>query len=443
VQYRDVVSRLFALGKFARTPGMIRMVPLLDAMGCPQKSFDVLHVGGTNGKGSTCAFLDAMLRSTGQDTALFTSPHLHTIRERIRVNGQVISRDAFASIGGRVLRLCAQVEKDTGEHPTFFEILTAIMYQHAADRSVRYLVQEVGLGGRYDATNVVSHPLVTVITDVDLDHTEVLGTTLEEIAGEKAGIVKEGVRVVVGPLRREAWDVVADVAIGKDAPITSVLPAARREHRPRYGISWVCEAGAGYEYHGVRWQLPDVRIRMLGGHQVRNSALALAAIEAVADDVGVDANSALSGLARATWPGRVEVVNREPLVVLDGAHNASGAKVFAESLEELFPGRTIHAVVGIMDDKDARSMLAELAPLIDGEVYATRAPLPRARCEKQLALEAADALIHASAIHADSDPLQAVETILGRAAPEDVIIVWGSLYLVGTVRGRWVSLESL
>ena len=438
MDYRESVSFLFGLGKFAPTPGMVRMEPLLRGLGDPHRGLRVIHVAGTNGKGSTCAFIDSALREMGSDTILFTSPHLHTVRERMRRNGEMISREDFARIASRVRDLCEGVASETGEHPTFFEILAAIMYRWAADCGVDYVVQEVGLGGRFDATNVIREPLVTVITDVDLDHTEVLGSTLAEIAGEKAGIIKPGVPLVVGPVKPEALRVIAGIASDRDAPMQVLHADTSGVSPPTFGTPRVSRCGAIFSYRGVRWCFPEVSIAMLGGHQVRNAALAVAALEAIAHRIDISPGITVEGIGKARWPGRVELVACEPVVILDGAHNTSGARVFSECLGELFADRCIHAVIGIMGDKDASAMLRAMAERITGWVAVTRPPIPRATPEDALKELAEVALGGAQGVSAHADPDDAVDAVLARANPGDVVVVWGSLYLVGAVRGRWV-----
>ncbi|MFP4201296.1 MAG: bifunctional folylpolyglutamate synthase/dihydrofolate synthase, partial [Clostridia bacterium] len=437
VNYREAVSYLSDLGKFAPTPGMMRMLPLLERLDNPHRNFRVIHVAGTNGKGSTCAFIDSILRSAGVSTLLFTSPHLQTVRERMRINGEMISEDEFARLITRIAPLCLEVEEVTGEHPTFFEILTAAMYRWGQDREVEWVVQEVGLGGRYDATNVVADPMATVITDVDLDHTEILGSTLGEIAREKAGIVKPGVPLVMGPLEPEARRVVQEVAREKGVPAYSVTVGDGEVPRPSYHPGDISRGGASFSYLGIARDLPAVRIEMLGGHQMRNAALALATMELIDDILGLEDELLLAGMRGARWPGRVEVVSTHPLVIMDGAHNPSGARVLAVSLRELFPDRRIHAVIGIMGNKDFRSMLGEMSDCIDGRVVTTRAPVPRATPEDELA-EAADTILtFASGVSALRDPDEALEAVLAKAHVDDVIVVWGSLYLVGALRSRW------
>ncbi|MFO7941787.1 MAG: folylpolyglutamate synthase/dihydrofolate synthase family protein [Bacillota bacterium] len=442
MNYREAVSYLFDLGKFAPTPGMMRMVPLLERLGNPHRSFRVIHVAGTNGKGSTCAFLDSILRKAGVSTLLFTSPHLQTIRERMRIDGKLISEEEFTGLITQIAPICREVEEITGEHPTFFEILTAAMYRWGADRKAEWVVQEVGLGGRYDATNIVEDPLVTVITDVDLDHTEILGSTLGEIAGEKAGIVKPGAPLVTGPLDPEARRVVLKIARERGAPTHSLSVGDGEVRRPAYYPGGISKGGATFSYRGIARDLRVVRIAMLGGHQMRNAALALAAVEAIGEALDLESEVILSGLRRARWPGRVEIVATHPLVIMDGAHNPSGARVLATSLRELFPDRRIHAVIGVMGDKDATSMLEAMSECIDGRVVTTRAPIPKATPEDELASAARITLTSASRISAHRDPDEAMDVVLAEADVDDVIVVWGSLYLVGALRGRWLGRAS-
>lgn len=403
---QDALALLDARARFGMKPGLDVIRGMLRAMGDPHRRFRVVHVGGTNGKGSVSAMVAAALQEAGHRTGLYTSPHLVRFHERIRVDGNDIEGDALA-------RAMAKVPLDAFPEATYFEVATALAFQHFADAGVEVAVLEVGLGGRLDATNVVDAPLVSVVTNVSLDHTDVLGATEEDIAREKAGIAKAGAPLVTGATGA-ALRVLREAAQGPVKVLgDDFVPMPLGERR--------------LEVHGLR-DYGEVEIPLAGAHQVDNAALALAALDEV-DRAGVPVpvDAARRGLARTRWPGRLD---RRGNLLLDGAHNPAGALALAEHLKA--EGLKPVMVFGALADKDWRLMVEILAPHVRDAVV-TRVPSPRALEPMEAARAFSMMGLFGMVVE---DPAHALRTARGMAGADGVVLVTGSLYLVGDVMGR-------
>ncbi|MFO8060409.1 MAG: folylpolyglutamate synthase/dihydrofolate synthase family protein [Bacillota bacterium] len=442
MDYEESVAYLYRLGKFGSRPGLERVARLLARLGSPHQNLNIIHVAGTNGKGSTCCYIAEVLQAAGYRTGLYSSPHLQSVRERIRVNGDMIDRVTFAAMITDLREIVDEQVRLGEEHATYFEILTAAMYAHFARVGVDFVVQETGLGGRFDATNVVPAPLVAVITNIDLDHTEVLGETVAQIAREKAGILKEGSRAVASDSGPESLRVLTGISRNRGVPL-AVLREDGTGDTPRFHLCDLHQDGAAFCYCGERWQLEGLNVLMEGKHQVENAALSVAALEQIHLHSGVEvtAEQVRRGLGRARWPGRLEKVMDSPRVLLDGAHNPNGARVLSETLAQLYRGRRIHAVIGMLSDRDPGAMLAQMAPVLNGTVVATRTPVLRGWDVDSLVEAARGQLSPGCEILGREVPAEAVDLCLDRARPEDVVVIWGSLYLVGAVRERWYQLD--
>lgn len=317
---------LDSLEKFGINLGLERITALLDKLNDPQNRFRSIHVAGTNGKGSTCAMIASILQEAGYKVGLYTSPHLFDYTERIKINGRNISQRDF-TLG---LKL---VKKASAQPPTVFEALTAVAFWYFARQKVDYAVIEVGMGGRLDATNVIT-PLVSVITNIDLEHTAILGRTLAQIAVEKAAIIKPQVPVVTAEAKPEALQVLKYQAEKNGSVLIQVS-----------------SQGEG------------LQSGLLGEHQKSNAACALAAVRIAG--IEVPKQAVLAGLKKVKWPGRFQVVRRRPLTIVDGAHNPAGAVVLARTLEQLYPGKKFTFIFGTQQDKDSPEMLSTLRPLAE------------------------------------------------------------------------------
>lgn len=393
--YRAALERLFALRRFGMRPGLDGTRAALAALGEPQRGLRTLHVAGTNGKGSTAAFVEAILRAAGRRTGLYTSPHLLRFTERVRVDGAELFTGEVARLAGA---LFARVPE-----PTFFEAATAMALRAFRDAEVEVAVVEAGLGGRLDATRAVEPPLVTVVTGVALDHTEVLGETVEAIAREKAGIFRPGVPAVIGCEDEAARAVLLAEAARIGAPVHL------------RGRDFSAEAPGP--------------LGLAGAHQAGNAALAVRAAELACAALGrpLDEAAVRAGLAGARWPGRLERLADD--LVIDAAHNPDGARALAAALPGLAAGRPVHLVFGAVSDKDAGAMLEVLAPVAARVVF-TRPESPRAREPETLR-----ALVPSASV--EPDPGAAVETA---RSPGALTVACGSIFLVGAVR-RWVTGE--
>jgi len=427
VTYAEATAFLYGLRRFGWRPGLATIERLVALLDDPQAGIPFIHVAGTNGKGSTAAMLDAIFRAAGYRTGLYTSPHLLSFTERIRVNGEPINEAEIVALTEELKKLCAahfalETTAPTGDrlpHPTFFELTTAMAFLHFRRRAVDAAVIEVGLGGRLDATNVIE-PRVVVITNIALEHEQYLGRTLTEIAGEKAGIVKARVPVVTAA-RGDALEVIRRRAAELQAPVVFAPEVYRWEVRESD------LAGQTIDVEGPRHRYEALRVALLGRHQVENAVLAVAAAEAAQEQgFALDTAAIRRGLAEVAWPGRLQVVEERPRIILDGAHNPAGTEALTAFLAEhrAALGRLI-LVFGVLQDKDWAAMLRRLAPLADAIVL-THPPTERA----------ADPALLAPAVrrYASASVAPDLEGALAQAReaarPEDTILVAGSLYTV-------------
>jgi dihydrofolate synthase / folylpolyglutamate synthase len=448
MSYETAVASMFALGhELGQTPAhkfdLAHMCVLLGALEHPERTFPSVLIAGTNGKGSTAATLASILLASGLKTALYTSPHLVRINERIRINGEQIDDHVFARLHAEVDRVS---EKLIGQgslpwHPSFFEMMTAIAFLHFSREHVDVAVLEVGMGGRLDATNVVE-PLVSVITDISLDHQKFLGNTVAEIAREKAGIIRPGAVVVTLPQQPEANDVIGNAILDLEARgvsavqyVPPVSPASR-DYR-------VAENSARPEQPQYRYPLLVmgkevlVETRLVGRHQLRNIALAIAAAEELSkqgigknSNPGITADSIERGIPEVRWPGRFQVLaaqNGWPEIVLDVAHNPAGAWALRSALSEQYSERQLIFVFGAMSDKAIAEMAEILFPLAE-RVIATRPENPRSASPEEIQQAGSRT---GTEIDAEAGVGAALERARGAARGDTVLVVTGSIYLVG------------
>jgi dihydrofolate synthase / folylpolyglutamate synthase len=419
MMYASSVAYLYSLQKHGIKLGLERMTALVGRLGMPHLRYPTLHIAGTNGKGSTAAMTAAILQASGYRVGLYTSPHLVEFRERIRVNGEMIAESDVARLTERLKGFC-----DLNLAPTFFECTTAMALQYFADSRVDVAVLEVGLGGRFDATNVVT-PLACAITTIGLDHQEYLGTTLGSIAFEKAGIIKPNVPVVVGRVPEEACQTIGRVASDRAAPVSWL----GRDFEA-IGATPQC-----FSYSSPTRRYEDLHCTLQGVHQLDNAACGVALLEAAGSGGIVLTEQAVrEGLRRVRWEGRIEVVDRQPMTILDGAHNPAAARVLAQYLRafRLFhPGRRVILVLGMMRDKDHRGFVAPLTNLVD-EVVLTEVDLPRSATVHELQAAIGDRWPR---VHMKGELIDALRQARQLAGVDDLICVTGSLMLIGDVKG--------
>ena len=412
--------------------GNERFSALLHRLGNPQERLRVVHVAGTKGKGSTSAMAASILQAAGYSVGIYLSPYVYDVRERIQINGVMISRADFAELVTQIQPHIEALEQTELGATTEFELKTAIGLCHFARHAVDYAVLEVGLGGRLDATNVVAKPLVTVITNIGLDHTELLGETLGAIAGEKAGIVKPGVPCVTGvPIGGEAWRVIEGICAERNA---TLLPVAAPE-RSAGSLTIVT----------THRRLSGLTLRLRGAFQELNAAAALTALDAITDEAGpeITDEAARLGLETAWVPGRLEQVLDHPAVVLDVAHNEISALVLASALRDQHQAETrrLTFVVGLSRNHAPEQFLEPLAALHPARLIATQ-PAFRPRPAQDIA-EAALRLGFANVEVLDGSVADAVRAALSGAGPDDLICVTGSFYTVGDLPpGFWSQLNA-
>jgi dihydrofolate synthase/folylpolyglutamate synthase len=398
-----------------------RVDELLSYLGNPHHKASSVHITGTNGKGSVAAMVASVLTTSGYTTGLYTSPHLHTWRERIRVDGELISEVELARL---VTRLKPQVEAVNREATygelTTFEFLTALAFAYFGQKKVDFQVLEVGMGGKFDATSVIK-PVVCIITSVSFDHMDVLGSTLAEIAAEKCGIIKPASTVVSSPQPDEAAEVIRQTCRERGAQLIMVGS----------DVTW---QGLGFDLSRQRLQVEgrrdiyELSIPLLGQHQLDNAATAVAALEVLADKgFVIPKESVVKGLKLVSWPGRLQILSRRPLVVVDGAHNVGAARRLVQSIEQYFSFDRAILVIGASDDKDIASIVSELASLF-GRVIVTRSRHPRAMATAPLAAEFAR---HGVKVQAAEDIPSALSQALALAGEKDLVCVAGSLFVVG------------
>jgi dihydrofolate synthase/folylpolyglutamate synthase len=443
--YETAVARMFALGhELAQTPShkfdLAHMRVLLQGMDHPEGRFPSVLIAGTNGKGSTAATLASILRASGLKTGLYTSPHLVRINERIRVNGEEISDDKFAQLHGEVDRVADNlIEKgDLPWHPSFFEMMTAIAFEHFAREKVDLAVLEVGMGGRLDATNVVE-PRVSVITDISLDHQKFLGNMVGEIAREKVGIIRPAGAVVTLPQQPEANDVIGSTILELGARAVNAVPYVPpvSPGSPEY-LGRSTESGNPrlvYRYPlQVLGEQILVETPLVGRHQLRNVALAVAAA-AELNQQGfsrITPKSIETGIRETHWPGRFQVIAARPgwpEMVIDVAHNPAGAWALRSALSERYEDRPLIFVFGAMRDKAISEMTEILFPLAD-RVIATRPGNPRAASPEEIQQAASRTGVEFEAVE---DVHQAVARARALASAATVVVITGSIYLVGEV----------
>jgi dihydrofolate synthase/folylpolyglutamate synthase len=438
MNYESAVRYLLSLGRELAAPtqaaaakfNLENITILLERLGRPDRAYPCVHIAGTNGKGSTAAFLEKILRDAGFRTGLNTSPHLERINERIRISGEEIADARFAEIFTRIHAVIEELlaEGKLRAHPTYFECVTALAFEAFARERVEFAVIEVGLGGRLDATNVVI-PVVSIITRIDFDHENYLGHSLREIAGEKAGILKPQVPAVFAGQLREAREVLQERAKELRCPVVETSEAFRvKNEAVEHGCvrATVTEAASGKVF--------SVEPRLAGRFQLQNALNAVAAARILQNrNYRITDENISGGIATTEWPGRLERLQTRPDVYLDGAHNPGAARELAQFLEDDFAGRKVYLIFGAMRDKAVDEVTGMLFPHAH-EVIFTQPGTPRAVSARQLAEMAGD---HAKKFTVIEDAERALESALSKAGPEDAVFVTGSLYLVGELRHAW------
>lgn len=418
--------------------GLASITELLSRMGNPQDKVKVIHVAGTNGKGSTTAYIASILTTEGYRVGRYISPAVFTYRERVQIYEQEagkkayvienISRQGVCDTISDIKMVCGSMVKEGWSHPTSFEIETAMAYLYFAKQEVDFAVVEVGLGGRLDATNVINKPICCVITSISMDHMQYLGDTLASIATEKAGIIKSSVPVITCNKKQEIIQVLREVAEMKNAPLTFTDAEEARNIKLTPGET-------SFEYHGQEYETA-----LLGRHQITNAILALTVIEVmIQQGYTIRHTSIYNGLRDTRWSGRFEIIAHSPYFIIDGAHNEDAALRLAETVREYFTERKVIYIMGVFADKDYHRILDITAPLADTIITLTPKN-SRALSSAELAREAQK---YCSAVFDAKTTEQAVRLAYEMSKEEDVILAFGSLSFLGELKKLVINSESL
>lgn len=426
--------------------GLERIQELLERLGRPQDKLRFVHVAGTNGKGSTCAYIAQIMRCAGYKTGLFTSPYIETFEERIRVNDENISMDDLSTATLEVKEKAEEQAAETGDHPTEFELMWAVALVHFARMECEIVVAEVGLGGRFDATNIIESPEVCVITRIGLDHTSLLGDTAEAIAREKAGIVKPGCRVISWPQETEAMMAIREICREQGAKLTVALTPRVDEGHVMWDGEWENAAGELLAGQPQRKFLITedaglicMTTRLLGSYQPSNAYVAICTVRALAD-AGWDRltdEAVREGVAKTSWPGRFELVSESPAIFVDGGHNPQGAQVLVESLQNVLPDHRVVFLMGVLADKAYPEMIRTVLPLAQAFVTVTP-PVPRKLSALELGQEILSIMREDGCeevpVWVGDDFADGLDRALHLAGPEGVVCAFGSLYSVSCVK---------
>lgn len=428
MNYKEAMDYIHKVGNFGSNYGLARIEKLLELLGNPHKSLKVIHIAGTNGKGSTTSIITSLLREEGYNVGMYTSPFLEVFEERIQINRTNISKEDLSRYVEIVKNKVNKVIEEGLGNPTEFEIITCIMFKYFYDKKVDYAVVEVGLGGRLDATNVVI-PKVSVLASISLDHMNILGNTIEEIAKEKCGIIKEDVPVVVYPQKKEAKKIIEEIAKERNAKIIYV---DENDGKFLETIEQGEKVYQNVKLKGIEKEY-EVPMGLLGEHQILNGVLALKAVEVLFKEENKKINniSIEKGFKKAVWPGRLEILNREPLIIIDGAHNIDGIKMLKNNINKYFKFRKLYLIIGILADKQVKEMLDII---LDGvyEVVALTPNSTRAELAEELKREIEEYNIKVKSYENYEDGFR---NVYKEAGKEDLILATGSLYMIGEIRG--------
>lgn len=425
MNYNEALQFIHESHKFGMRLGLDNIKKLLELLGDPQNNLKIIHVAGTNGKGSTCSFISSILKESGYKVGLYTSPFLETFTERIRVNGENIREEEVGKIVSLIKEKIEIMVSEGYSYPTEFEIVTAMAFYYYNQEKVDFVALEVGLGGRYDATNVIDKPVVSAITSISLDHTGILGDTLAKIAFEKGGIIKENCPTIVYPQQEEASEVIKNICVEKKSKYIE-CDFKNIEIKSSNINSQIYNCNINGK------ELRDLEIKLIGDHQIKNSIVALNVIEYLNDIkiTNISEENIRKGLLETKWPGRIEKISENPMFIIDGAHNEEGAKSLANSIDKYFENKNKILVIGMLEDKDIDSVLDLLIPKFN-KVITTTPDNPRAIDANKLKEK-----IERYNIEVTCKPniKEAVDYALEISNKDDVIISAGSLYMIGNVR---------
>lgn len=425
MKYQEAMKYITEVGNFGSNYGLERTYKLLELLDNPQDKLKIIHVAGTNGKGSTTAMITSMLKGCGYKVGMYTSPFLEEFEERIQINGENIPKEKLAQLITKIKYAVDKVIEEGYNHPTEFEIITVLMFLYFATEEVDFAVVEVGLGGRLDSTNVIT-PILSVITSISFDHTNLLGNTLEEIATEKAGIIKSGIPTVIYPQEEVAEIVISS----KCQELDSKLYKINKEDAKLINIIKEDKI-----YQQVKVKLDDeydVKLPLLGEHQILNLAVALKALEVIKDKAPkLNMESIVKSIATVRWNGRLEIMSNSPYVVIDGAHNIQGITQLNKNINKYFEYKDMYLILGILADKDVEHMVKVITPKAK-KVFTVTPNSMRAETAEELMNEVKK---YNESCEAYNDYKNAFEDALKLCKKDDLLLISGSLYMIGEMRG--------
>lgn len=424
MNYNEAMKYIEGIGKFGSNYGLERTLRILKHLNNPHKDLKFIHIAGTNGKGSTTAMIAEILKEKGFKVGMYTSPFLEEFEERIQINGVNIPKETLTKLIEKVKDVVDVVIEEGYGQPTEFEIITCIMLLYFKNENIDYGVIEVGLGGRLDSTNVIT-PILSIITSISFDHTNILGNTLEEIAGEKAGIIKNGVPVLVYNQSDSVLNVIKKVAYEKNSKVY-VADFEKCQY-----IKTVEEKNGVYQVVKIDNDF-DIKLSLLGEHQIKNAYLAIKAAKIMSEveHISISSDDIIKALYKVKWIGRFELLANNPKVVIDGAHNIDGIRQLRRNVEKYFKYKKVNLILGILADKDVEEMVKEITP-IASKVYAVTPHSDRA----QLADELKKSIIkYNSNCESFNDYELALNEALKDSDKDDLVLISGSLYMIGDMR---------
>ncbi len=427
MNYQQALAYINQISSFRSTTtlGLSRIQQLLKKMGNPQKQLKCIHIAGTNGKGSACAMLQSILIQSGYKTALYTSPHLIKYNERYQIDGICISDEKFAQEVDFVKKYYTQMIDEGFETPTLFEFLTAICFHYFAQQSVDIVLLETGLGGLSDATNVIENPLLCLIMSIGMDHMEFLGDTIEKIAEEKAGIIKQNCAVALYPQKNLVYNKIADICKQKQSPLYDLQHNVKTKILLQNLEKTIFSVSTKYFHYDM------VNLSLLGDYQIQNCITVLTACHVLKQyGLHITKQSILNGIQKTNWQGRMEIIQHNPIVILDGAHNVDGITMLSRSIKKYFKHKKITLLIGVLRDKEYQKMIDVILPIVDTVVLTEPMSNRKLNIEK---LEKTTLYYHKKVLK-NTHTIEAYQTALSVTAKKDVLLCCGSLYMIGEIK---------
>ncbi len=421
MNYNEAIDYINNINMFGSKHELKRIKNLLNRLNNPQDKLKIIHIAGTNGKGSTCAMLESILINSGYNIGLYTSPHLIKYNERFRINKVDINDEEFANLASKVAFECLQMVNLGEEHPTIFEFLTAMAFCYFYYNNIDIAIIEVGLGGRYDATNIISSPILSIITSIGIDHVEYLGDTLEKISMEKAGIIKNNCPTVLYFQSDNVYNIIKTICNKKNSKLYYTDSEIIISHQDLYKTIFSIKTNY-YNYDSII-------LNMIGEYQIYNSATVLLAIEALRDvGINISKSNVLDGLNQVYWKGRMEVISTNPYIILDGAHNIDGIKMLSEYIKK-YLRNNITLIIGLLKDKEYQNILDILIPLVKN-VIITQPNSTRALNVNTIK----DNIKYNLPIYTETEIYKALTIAKEITKPKEIILCVGSLYLIGELK---------